>query len=738
VTPPGKQGRSARRPPLPDVSAIVYGDLAHLGLTLNALARQSLGERRLEVLVIRSWPHAAGVEAPAGSGGVGFLDVAAASPTMAVNAGIEAARGPVVLLLDAGDVPAADDLLAQHLDAQTGGSVAVTGTSISPDDPVRTGWVGTWPLQAPAPPTHHVSLDRAAVVEAGGLDERLAVVEVAVVDLLARLAAAGQRVAERDELAVRAPAATREAALARCAEAGRSARALASLLAERGDPSRELGPLRARVALRWLGPAVRLGARLAGTRGGRAHTLVHRAAFARGLGRFPPPLERPGRGGIASGGDNPPTRPEVAIVVPFAGTDGEGEALLDALDAVQRGPGDEVVVVDNSRAPVLRPRERVRVIRADREWSSYHARNTGAAATSAPWLLFVDSDCRPAPWLLDAYFAEEIGGDTGAVAGGILAAPWHTGWVARWSAEMEVLSQARSLGRPSRPYAVTANLLVRRSAFERLGGFAEGVRSAGDTEFSWRLADDGWAVEYRPRAAVLHLHRTTLRGLVSQYRRYGAGAAWLGRRYPGALDGWPTLRRAMLTEPLVDLVAGRFELSVMRTTELATLAGALAGALGSNRPAGADDSRAAGVAAFAAAYPDADAPAAVERVDALGPDVAVEARRRPLRFVRPRPRGPVAYAEDDAPLDWLAALRWLARQPGGRAVLAGAAVQGRHALRALAGDAAVARRVAKRGAHRLAAVDDDVSVAAALAQVTELLGLPSAKPAGIAAPQDAA
>ena len=46
----------------------------------------------------------------------------------------------------------------------------------------------------------------------------------------------------------------------------------------------------------------------------------------------------------------------------------------------------------------------MRVISAQGVQSSYYARNRGAAAGSAPWLLFVDADVRVDRNLIDRYF----------------------------------------------------------------------------------------------------------------------------------------------------------------------------------------------------------------------------------------------------------------------------------------------------------------------------------------------
>src|SRR5207248_201171 len=97
---------------------------------------------------------------------------------------------------------------------------------------------------------------------------------------------------------------------------------------------------------------------------------------------------------------------------------------------------------------------------------------------------------------------------------------------------------------PYKPRAVAANLMVRRAAFEQVGGFYEGVRAAEDTDLSWRLQQAGWRLELRSRARVEHTYRATIGDLRRQWRGYAAGRAWLARRYDGFVPE-PALRRAV-------------------------------------------------------------------------------------------------------------------------------------------------------------------------------------------------
>lgn len=428
-------------------------------------------------------------------------------------------------------------------------------------------------------------------------------------------------------------------------------------------------------------------------------------------------------------------RPTVSVVVPFLGTADQARTMLGYVSQLDLRSGDEVIVADNTADNVvagLAP-DAVRVIHAAEEGSAYYPRNVAADLASGEWLLFTDADCIPVPGLLDAYFAEEITSACGALAGEVEAE--GDDLLARYAESRGLLSPKSLLAHPYLPAAATANLMVRRAAWSALGGFLEGVKSDSDTDFCWRLQEAGWTLEFRPGAAVRHVHRQTLRALAKQAHGYGAGMAWLTRRYPGSRGAPPlvtALARCAVGVVVWSLTA-RFERAAFKAIDAVLMTASAVGRLTSNAAdhPGLAAGPPEGLTVLCDAFPRLSETFVVDEIQALrrhGYSVRVEAEARPARPALGATRGlRVSYREDDTIVDRLRSLAWLITRHPVRAARVAAArprwINGGDRVTRLASIALVARRVA---ANHDRHVHAQFALTAALdaLRLHQLLGIP--------------
>ncbi|MBN8249189.1 MAG: glycosyltransferase [Verrucomicrobia bacterium] len=107
------------------------------------------------------------------------------------------------------------------------------------------------------------------------------------------------------------------------------------------------------------------------------------------------------------------------------------------------------------------------------------ARNTGAAAATGDWLVFVDADSSPSTALFDAVAREIQSGRV--IAGGSTVRLDGGGWTLRMLVEAwNVVS--RCLG-----WMAGSFIFVERAAFESLGGFSPLLFAAEEIDLSKRL-----------------------------------------------------------------------------------------------------------------------------------------------------------------------------------------------------------------------------------------------------------
>jgi GT2 family glycosyltransferase len=250
----------------------------------------------------------------------------------------------------------------------------------------------------------------------------------------------------------------------------------------------------------------------------------------------------------------------LSVVVPVLNAVRTLPLCLSALARLDPPP-EEILFVDNASsdnsfrlmqvfADTL-PTGRVRVLQESRRGAAA-ARNAGIRAAHGELIAFTDADCAPeVSWLrpLISQFSEA---QVAAVAGRVVPAPPVS--------TVELFSALYTLSLPAHPSRhrhwspweggfPTANLTVRRSVLESLGGFDESLTIYGeDYDLCARIYERGLEIAYIPEAQVAHHHRTTLRGMLRQAFGFGRGHPLLLRRH-AQCGLWLTIPRKAFRWP---------------------------------------------------------------------------------------------------------------------------------------------------------------------------------------------
>lgn len=210
--------------------------------------------------------------------------------------------------------------------------------------------------------------------------------------------------------------------------------------------------------------------------------------------------------------------PLVTVIVPAYNASSTIAETLEAL-ADQRLDGDyEVIVVDNGsedETAVIAERApgAVRVVRKELGRAG-SARNRGVAVGSGEILAFTDADCRPRPNWLEAGLAAIAGSDL--VQGVVRPDARKT---------IEPFDRTVVVGADDGLYQ-TANLLIRRAAFERAGGFEDRIEAdiaspfGEDVILGWRARRQGARATFSRETVVEHaVFGRSWRGFIAERRR---------------------------------------------------------------------------------------------------------------------------------------------------------------------------------------------------------------------------
>lgn len=274
-------------------------------------------------------------------------------------------------------------------------------------------------------------------------------------------------------------------------------------------------------------------------------------------------------------------RPRATVAVCTRERPNELARCLFALMALP-DEGQEYLVVDNrpstdATARVVASYPRVRYVRQD-EGGLDAARNRALREARHEIVAFTDDDAFVDPgWLrgLTRNFRDPlVQCATGLTLPAELEtdaqecferyAPFGRGYARR------IFDSAERNPMAVGPVGAGANMAVRRSLLETVGGFDEALdggtptRSGGDHEMFSRILAAGYRIVYDPAALSWHKHRRTYRELTETARGYGTGvyAMWtralvVGRELSVFKQAFAWLRHGQIPELARSLVPGR-------------------------------------------------------------------------------------------------------------------------------------------------------------------------------------
>lgn len=224
----------------------------------------------------------------------------------------------------------------------------------------------------------------------------------------------------------------------------------------------------------------------------------------------------------------------ISIIVPCRNGGRWLSPLLDSLVSQEVAEAAEIVVVDNGStdgsadvAASVRGRIPVRVVAATGRANASYARNVGVRATSGDKLMFVDADDEVMPGYVKAMSAALD--DHGFVTSRVDSEALNPAWVRAahgppWQAKCVTIFFDFLPG-------TGVNIGVRRSLFDRIGGFPEQFTGSQDVVFAWSAQLAGAHLHFVPDAVYRYRYRSSLGGLFRQTRNWGISNVLLYRHF---------------------------------------------------------------------------------------------------------------------------------------------------------------------------------------------------------------
>ncbi len=178
---------------------------------------------------------------------------------------------------------------------------------------------------------------------------------------------------------------------------------------------------------------------------------------------------------------------EISVIIPARNEEHYIRYPMEGL-AKQTFKDFETIVVDgNSSDRTRQMAKKFAKVIVEKERGISRARNAGAREARGSILLFLDADTRPSPKLLSAY-RKAFKDDRVVIATGPIYPIEKTRKRIRWGYKLVSVFYVKAGILLHRPPLVGANIAVRRSAFEKVRGFDESLKSHEDFDLAYRIS----------------------------------------------------------------------------------------------------------------------------------------------------------------------------------------------------------------------------------------------------------
>lgn len=175
--------------------------------------------------------------------------------------------------------------------------------------------------------------------------------------------------------------------------------------------------------------------------------------------------------------------------------------------------------------------QRIEILRNSSNQGRSIACNRGAAQGKGDYILFLDSDCVPvgASYLLEHLKSINAGAD---VSCGIISSVKKDFW-AKYQHQIVLNRQKAAENRETTPSGTTANILVRRTSFEKSGGFDARYKHYGfeDRDLLLCMIKTGSVIQYTPAAVVSHEDDLNLKEICTKMQVSGQYSSTLFREH---------------------------------------------------------------------------------------------------------------------------------------------------------------------------------------------------------------